>query len=259
MNRLWSLVPAGRVVSALVAVAVLGLPGCRDSGTTPPAAGTTAPAASTVQDVRFNAGGGITLAGRLYGRSAVNGVLLAPDVGRGIDVWDALARDLAASGLIVLAYDYPGQGASARVTVPVPSEALVRAGASFLRARGAEKVALVGEGGAGAASLTVGARDRAVAVAAISSDDQAAGPPDGAEVIGAAAGIDGPVLFMGALGDGRQAAAARRLYDAARDPRTLALVPGSGRGADILKGEGGAAARDVLRDFLRTAFAPQSA
>jgi alpha-beta hydrolase superfamily lysophospholipase len=177
--------------------------------------------------VRIDAGG-IILAGRLYGRSVENGLLLVPDTGRGIDVWEDVARDLAATGLLVLTYDYPGHAGSPPVSGSFNPETLVRAAVEFLESRGAGKIAQVGDGTGGSAALIVGR-------------------------------LDAPVLLMGALGDQRQVAATIRLYEAARDPRTRALVPGNARGADMLRGADPGPARDVLRDFLREALAPRSA
>ncbi|MER3420594.1 MAG: alpha/beta hydrolase, partial [Chloroflexota bacterium] len=61
--------------------------------------------------------------------------------------------------------------------------------------------------------------------------------------------IERPVLFMAALSDRDAAAAAQRLYDAARDPRSLALVPGAARGARLLTGPDAGQALILLQDF----------
>jgi pimeloyl-ACP methyl ester carboxylesterase len=185
-------------------------------------------------------------------------VVLAPEIGRGIDAWDEVARDLAESGLLVLAYDYPGHGGSPPVSGSFRAEALVRAAMAYLRGQGTEKLALVGEGSGGAAALAAAGVESVSAVAAVSLDGST-GSPGEPEALAALGRIDVPVLIMAALGDSRQASAARRLYDAARDPRTQALVPGNARGADMLRGPDATAAREVLRDFLRQAFEPKSA
>jgi pimeloyl-ACP methyl ester carboxylesterase len=243
-------------VAALVIAAIL-LASCRDSK---PLAQDSMPMATTggpARDVQIDAGG-IALAGRLYGRTVTHALLLVPDAGRGIAAWEDVARELAATGLLVLAYDYPGHGASPPVSGSFRAEALVHAGIAFLKSRGAEKIALAGEGTGGAASLLAADADSVIAVAALSVDG-ATGTPGDAEAGVALAGLNIPVLLMGALGDPRQVAATVRLYEAARDPRTRALVPGTARGADLLRGADAGPARDVLRDFLREAFAPKSA
>jgi pimeloyl-ACP methyl ester carboxylesterase len=231
--------------------------GCRDDGKQPTASTPSGTGGGATQDVRIDAGG-VALAGRLYGSASANGVVLVPESGRGVGNWDDAARGLASSGLLVLAYDYPGHGGSPPVSGSFRPETLVRAAMAYLRGQGTEKLALVGEGSGGAAALVAAGGESVSAVAAVSTDGST-GTPGEAEALAAAGRLDAPVLIMGALGDSRQASAVLRLYDAARDPRTRALVPGNARGADILRGADGVAAREVLQEFLREAFQPKSA
>lgn len=239
----------------LLALAAL-LTACRDSRPAPPAVASAPPASGAARDVRIDAGG-ISLAARVYGRMTDSGVVLVPDTGRGIAAWEATARDLAATGLVVLAYDAPGHGGSPRPNGPIRETAVVGAAVAYLRSHGVDRVALVGEGRGGAAVLLAATRDPVTAVVAISVND-ALDQSEG-ELLAAVASLQIPVLLMSSLGESQQVAAARRLYDAAREPRTLVLVPGTGRGADLLAGAASIAARDVLRDFLRSAFAPRAA
>lgn len=241
----------------IVCLLSLLLHGCRDDGKSPRASTPAGASGGVARDVRIDAGG-IALAGRVYGRASTNGVVLAPESGRGVDAWDEVARDLSDSGLLVLAYDFPGHGGSPPVSGSFRPEALVRSAMTYLRGQGAEKLALVGEGSGGAAALVAASIESVSAVAAVSLDGST-GSPGEAEALAALGKLDVPVLIMAALGDSRQAAAARRLYDAAHDPRTQALVPGNARGADMLRGPDSTSAREVLRDFLREAFAPKSA
>jgi pimeloyl-ACP methyl ester carboxylesterase len=241
----------------LFSLLVLLLHGCRDNGKQPSVSTPAGAGGGPAQNVRINAGG-VALGGRLYGRASANGVVLVPESGRGIDVWEEVARELADSGLLVLAYDYPGHGGSPPVSGSFRADALVRAAMAYLRGQGAEKLAVVGEGSGGAAALVAAATEPVSAAAAVSLDGSS-GAPGESEALAALGRLDVPVLIMAALGDSRQTSAARRLYDAARDPRTQALVPGNARGADMLRGADAVAAREVLRDFLREAFEPKSA
>lgn len=242
-----------RILIAALLVVAVSAAGCKDRSARPDA-GRGAPAAiGGAQRVRFEAAGGVTLAGWLYGRPAANGVVLVPDAGHGYEAWDAPAQELAASGFRVLTIEFPDGGA------PGGPAAVVRAAAAYLRARGAEKVALIGEGAGGAAALAAAVEARVGGVAAVSAPAVYRGPLGGADAVTAMAWLDAPVLLMAALADTEAALAARRLYDAAGEPRTLALVPGTARGAEILRGAEAAPARGALRDFLREAFADRTA
>ena len=241
-----------RAVLAVAVCLVLPLLACsgRSSGhrlSTPIPA-----AVGGAQPVRLDAGG-TSVGGWLYGRPARNAVVLVAEAGRGPEVWEQLARDLTASGFLVLSLALPETGGTGGTA------AVVRAAVAYLSSRGAEHTAVVGEGAAGAAALAAAGGGQPVSgVAALSAPTAYRGPLGEADAASAIGRIDGPVLLMASSGDGA-AADARRLYDAAREPRTLALVPGTAHGADLLQGTEGAQARAVLRDFLREAFAERSA
>jgi hypothetical protein len=245
---------AARVVSGWVLVlAVVGpallLGGCGGSGRAAPtpAAIATAGGASTTVHVP----GGADVPARLYGRGATNGAVLVPDTGRSAGVWEPYASSLARSGVVVLALDLGGGRA--------PTEEMIRAAAAQLRAGGTDKVALVGEGAGGTAALAASVGGDINAVAVISSPSTAHSPAGDTDGAAALAAFDHPVLVMASLGDADGTAAASRLYNAAHDPRTRALIPGNARGTDILRGPSSSEAGSVLSDFLHGAFAPLSA
>lgn len=238
-------------------VAVLGLAaaGCR--GDKPASGGGTPPAAiGGAQRVRFAVPDGSTLDGWLYGGRSAKGIVLVPDAGRGYEVWGDSAQEISARGQLVLALDFSAVGGTAAGNFN--GAVAVQAAAAYLRTRGAERVVLVGEGAGGAAALAA-AGERVSGVAVLSTPALVRGALGEIDAAAAAARFDGPQLFVGALGDAEQATAARRLYDAAPEPRTLALVPGTARGADILRGPDAAQVREVLSEFLREAFADRSA
>ena len=240
-----------RAVPAVALCLVLMLAACSDRSSAGRASTPLPAAVGGAQPVRLDAGG-TSLGGWLYGRPARNAVLLVAGAGRGPEVWEQLARDLTASGFLVLSLRLPEAGGTG-------GAAVVRAAVAYLASRGAEHTAVIGEGAAGAAALTAaGNGERVSGVAALSAPVSYRGPLGEADAAAAIGRIDGPVLLMASAGDGA-AADARRLYDAAREPRTLALVPGAAYGADLLGGTEGTQARAVLRDFLREAFAERSA
>ncbi len=215
---------------------------------TPPA-----PAAiGGVQPVSFPSRDGAAVSAWRYGRVSENAIVLVPDAGHGRDVWEPLAQDLAASGFLVLTPDVSAQGAT-------PSTALVRAAIAYLRVQGADKVAVIGEGAGGVVALSAGAGERVSGIAALSAPPSALGATGEVDAVAAIGRLSAPVLLMAGLSDPESSATARRLYDAAREPRTLALLPGAMRGAALLRGPEAGQARDALRGFLRDAFAPRTA
>ncbi len=182
-------------------------------------------------------------------------VLVGPPGGPPLD-W--LAQELAGDGALALTVDLPPASQPAGGGT-LPAVAATRAAAGYLRSRGAEKVALIGEREGGAIALQAAAGDKINGVAALSAPLEYRNVDAAVDVLAALPRIDRPVLLMAALGDSDAAVVARKLYEAARDPRTLALVPGQAKGAELVRGAEGAQALNVLRDFLREAFTPLSA
>jgi hypothetical protein len=233
------------LVSGILAMGIA----CRDGGGTKiqqPAASPSARAALASEVVSIDVPGRGAVGGRLYGRRADNGVVLMPTDGSGVDVWEPYAGEVAASGLMVLALD--------RVDATLPANAVLSAAVAMLRSRGVDKVVLVGEGAGGTAAVVVAGDGGVSGVAALSSPTDVSGPAGAMDALASIARVDRPVLFMAALADPVGAPAAGRLYDAARDPRTRALVSGSDRGAEILRGGAASEAKGVLNDFLRESF-----
>lgn len=230
-----------------ISVAAFGVV-CRDGGAKKTSQQQVSPSAAAFvsEAVSIDVPGKGMVNGRLYGRRAANGVVLMPTDGSRADVWEPYAGETAASGILVLALD--------RGDAALPADAVLIAAVAALRARGVDKVVLVGEGAGGAAALAAAGDGGVSGVAALSSPTAVSGPGGTIDALSSIARIDRPVLFMAALADPDGAQAAGRLYDAARDPRTRALVTGADRGAEILRGGAANEAKGVLNDFLREAF-----
>ncbi len=241
-----------RWTAPLLALVALALVACSETSTR--TATRSSPGSPTlaadVAPVRVDVPGGTTLAGRLYGGTAAHGVVLVPAPGGDTGGLEVLARALADTGTPALVVAVPRGSPDALIGA-------VQAAVTYLEGRGAQRVALVGEGAGGTLALAAAARARAVVALSAPASYQA----DGGELDAAVAlqRIDRPVLFMAALNDRDAAATAQRLYDAARDPRSLALVPGVARGAALLTGPDAGQAFTLLQEFLRRAFRPLSA
>jgi hypothetical protein len=68
-----------------------------------------------------------------------------------------------------------------------------------------------------------------------------------------------PLLALASLTDAGSSAQARRLYDAAQEPRTLALYPARSAAVGLITGDEPSELKSVLLEFLRSAFEPLSA
>jgi hypothetical protein len=245
-----SISPARFVAVALLVSGMLAIGvACRDSGGNQIQQQTASPSVQTAfasEVVNVDVPGKGSVSGRLYGRRAANGVVLMPTDGSGVDVWEPYAGDLAKSGVSVLVLD--------RVDAAIPANLVLSAAITTLRSRGADKIVLVGEGGGGTAAVVVAGEGGVSGVAALSSPTSVSGPGGAIDALASLTRVDRPVLFMAALADPAGTQSAVRLFDAAREPRTRALVSGADRGAEILRGGAATEAKDVLNDFLREAF-----
>jgi hypothetical protein len=149
------------------------------------------------------------------------GVVLVVDEGEAPEDWAALATEVAANRMTVVAPN-PG-GASA--------ERLAAAAAALIDG-GIERVAYVASGALGGTlvaelSGSGGAVDQLILVS---------GDLTSAQVVGLG---EPPKLFVAAEGDAAGAAAAEAMAEGASGTwNDLLLVPGSGQGAQILAGDG---------------------
>jgi hypothetical protein len=159
-----------------------------------------------------------------WGEGEYGVVLIADDGETAVD-WTALATEIAANRMIVVALD----------ATEADTDALAAA-ARFLADGGAERVAYLASGSAGGTRLT----DAAAAGAAVDQLILVSGNLDDDQL-----GILGepPKLFIAAEGDETGSREAERMTEAATGAwNAVLLVPGSDRGAAILDSEG----RDAL-------------
>jgi pimeloyl-ACP methyl ester carboxylesterase len=236
----------------LVAFALI-VSGCGSSGTDP---------AST--PVTFEASDGVKLVGQVFGEGEV-GVVLA-HMGRPGDTaseWEALARALAERGYTALTYHRRGvcseRGRCSSGSDDFASSWKDVVGASaFLRARGAEQIALIGASLGAMACLyaLVTRRVEAAAFVDVAGVNHASGYAFSRAQLHA---VKGHKLFVSASDDVYGGAvAAREWYQWAREPKQLEILEGSAHGTDMLA-KGQLAARpltQLLLAFLTRAVPP---
>jgi len=231
---------AGRrgLAAALLALAALALvlAACDSPGGGP----------GTGQGVRFVAEDGLVLNGRIYGAPGGAGVVLAHMLDSDLSAWDRFAEHLAARGFQVLSFDFRGHGRSPGEKEVGIADGDVSAAARFLRGNQRRKLFLVGASMGGTASLKVAAREDVLGVVSLSAPASIRGMAalPGAERIAA------PKLFIAAEGDGDAVRDARRMFDVAKEPKQIQILPGGAHGTDLLSGDRGDAARDLIVGFL---------
>ena len=208
--------------------------------------------------VRFPAADGVRLIGVLLG-SGPNVVVLAHQGGGGapgdLCAWIPYARTLRAAGYRALVFDHRAFGSSSEPRLISRYRRVdfdVIGAVRLVRAKGATRVVLGGASLGGAAVVGAGAAFRA--------------PVQGVFTIGgthtygnldalAAAGrLKVPALFVAAEedGEGRFAAEARQMYDAApTTDKRLAIFPGSAHGAPQLRDR---PVRELVDGWIRARF-----
>ncbi|MEV6928930.1 alpha/beta fold hydrolase [Dactylosporangium sp. NPDC051485] len=207
------------------------------------------------KQVTFPGKTGAHLAAYVLGAGGVT-LVLAPQASTTGCSWLSWAKQQAAAGYRVLAFDFNGEGRSRRAEAGHNSDD-VAAAAAFARAGGSGKVVLVGASRGATAALVAAAALNPPPVAVISLS----GPGDYAResALQSVPRLTAPVLYVAAKGDSAFAESAQAMYDATPgQARKLVLVEGRLHGMALLSvtAEGAPEATKAVDDFLRTAAPP---
>jgi alpha/beta superfamily hydrolase len=209
------------------------------------------------EELTFEASDGVKLAGRMFGDGDV-GVVLA-HMGRAGDTeadWYQLARALAERGYTALTYNRrgvctaPGRECSGGADDYGSSWQDVVGAADFLRTRGAAEVVLIGASIGAMASLHALAMGsvEAAALIELGGVNHESGYDFSRKQLEA---LEGDKLFVSSAHDSYGGAdAAREWHGWARDPKQLAILPGSAHGTDMLV-KGQPTARPLMELLLR--------
>nr|BFE57452.1 hypothetical protein GCM10020063_019780 [Dactylosporangium thailandense] len=200
---------------------------------------------------------GTYLAGYLLGAGDVT-LVVVPQASATACSWLAWAKDKAAAGYRVLAFDFSGEGRSGRADTGHASDD-VTAAVAFARTGATGPVVIVGASRGATAALVAAARLDPPPAAVISLS----GPGDyaGESALDAVPRLTAPVLYLAAAADGRFTADARAMYDATPgERRTLTVVPGRLHGTALLTiaAEGATEAAKAVDDFLRATAPPRA-
>ena len=232
-----------RLHSLLVALALAALLAlaCDDE----PAPEAAVPAGASV--VSIPARDGARLDGRLFEASSERIVLLLHMyTGDQADWWET-ARELQQRGTSALTFDFRGYGASSGEK----GEAIdddVRAAVEWARARGYERIALVGASMGGTAAIAVADDERVDGVVAISAPEEFLGI-DAETAIGEEP--DTPVALVAAEGDVSAAHSLEALAERGDLPHERVMVtPGRWHGTDLLDSPEGERVSEFVYKFL---------
>jgi uncharacterized protein len=245
--------PAARRASGLVAAFLVlsilaSACGSDDPSGVRPAAGSKA--------VTFPAGDGVELAGRVFGEGP-RGVVLAHMRPADQRSWFDFADRLAGEGYHVLTFDFRGycpggEGGCSKGETDVASiwQDVVGA-ATYLRSRGARRVALVGASMGGTASLVAAAQPGAdvAAVITLSEPTEFEGLSVTPDLLST---VTAGKLFIAGVGDATAAASAQTLYEQSPPPKDIQIVPADDHGTDLLDGSRGEAVKRLIEVALET-------
>ena len=243
----------GLVLTLLAALALLvAMAGCGDevqptesTATATETSGGGESMGGASQTVNFTTADDMMLSGRVFG-SGKTGVVLAHMYPADQTSWFPTAEELAASGYLVLTFDFRGYGDSTGSKDIELIDLDVEAAVSEIEARGAQTVGLVGASMGGTACLVVAARLPVAAVATLSAPVEFRG----LSVADAISAVRAPKIFIAAEDD-VGAEGARKLFQAAVEPKEIDVVPGSDHGTNLLTGSSGIEVHEVLLSFLK--------
>jgi pimeloyl-ACP methyl ester carboxylesterase len=214
----------------------------RTSATPEPAAACLAADEVRTGQLSFPSGDGSTLQGFMIGTGPV-GIVLAHQSGADLCQWKPYAYTLSRQGYRVLAFNF---------SIHLPAD--VTGAVAALRARGSQRVVLIGAS-MGANAVVVAAATTKPPVAAVVS---LSAPQvfQGEDAAAAAPRLKVPVLYVAGAYDGEFAQDARALYAATKAPgRRLLIVQSGAHGVELMDD----ALTAELEKFIRAHAAPGSA
>ena len=218
------------------------------TATTPaPTTTSTAPTTTTpdvtTEDVTFTTGDGLDLVGRVYGEGTTAIVCSHQRQSSKAD-FAAAGPVLAAEGFMVLAYDNRGDGESEQ-GLPADQGLDLLSAIELVRARGAEKVVLLGASRGGTLSLDAATKTDVDAIVTLSSP-----PPDDGPA--AVAAVTAPSLYVNSEND-RFADSTQEMFEAAHQPKEIEIYPGGNHGVALFDSEPGLIDRIVAFISAQTA------
>lgn len=176
--------------------------------------------------VHFTTQDHIRLAGLLYGQSGKTALICSHMWPSSKADWLDSAPWFAASGFLVLAYDFRGLGDSEGHRDSSKLEKDLTAAIAFVQSLGAKKIVLLGASGGGAITLKVAAKIQVTAIITLSAD-YFGGLVEQEVMVGTV-----PKLFVSSQDDA-YIHDTMQMFKDAKQPKELHLYPGSAHGTNL--------------------------
>ena len=201
---------------------------------------TSSASAADFREVTFEASDGAAVYANLYGKGD-SAVVLAHGRAFNKESWDAQAKELVKSGLLVLAIDFRGYGKSAGNGGYDAMHADLLGAVRYLRKNGARHVSIVGAsmGGGAAAQASVrssdGEIDRLILLAGVPPTEPAK--------------LKGRKLFIVSREDGF-APAIQKAFEQVPEPKQLVVLEGAAHAQHLFNTDQSPKVMQLIRDWL---------
>jgi alpha-beta hydrolase superfamily lysophospholipase len=157
--------------------------------------------------------------------------------------WQAFARELAASGIAALTFDFRGYGETGGSMDAARLDADLDTAVRFIRSRDYTQIYLIGSGIGGTAALKVAARQDLAGVVTLSAPASYMGLNAQTDI----AGITEPKLFIAVRSEAAAVTALNAFLQAASEPKQSQIFDGQFAGSDTLRLPG---AKQLVLDFV---------
>lgn len=203
--------------------------------------------------VHFFTSDHVQLAGLLYGQGKT-AVICSHEFRASKVIWSltGMAQRLAASGYLVLAYDFRGNGDSQGQGDLSKMVIDLDAAIAFARQQGANRIVLLGSSMGGTATLKAAASAPVAAVVTLSAPREIGVTVTDADL----KAIKAPKLFVNSQDD-TYSDDTQQMYAAASPPKELHLYPGGAHGITIFYGDYSADLTQRILNFVAQ-YAPVS-
>lgn len=188
----------------------------------------------------------IVLNGRLYGDDHDTLVILTHMRPNDQTAWFPFAQALADYGYAALTFDFRGYGASDGDQDFAKLDEDLEAAINYMRARGRDKIFLVGASMGATTAIDVAAVEDVEGVVSISAPSEF----EGHDAVAAIGNVSEPKLLIASEGDAAARVSLEELLAAAGQPVESQIYPGDAHGTDLFEGENAAAIRQLIFDFL---------
>jgi esterase/lipase len=201
------------------------------------------------EPVAFQTDDGVTIHGHLYTTSGPRqrAVIFAHMFPNDQRVWQPFARELAATGVAALTFDFRGYGESPGARNVAKIDHDLTYALLFMKSRDYPLVYLVGASMGGTAVLKVAAAQDTAGIITISAP---------ASFMGLDAQPDLPKIksrkfFLASRNEAEGGGqAAQQIFQAVSEPKSIFIFEGSAHGTDLLQGPNAAALKEKIIDFI---------